>query len=151
MKTDLATILSISGQHGLFRYIAQARNGVIVEALSDGKRTSVDAKSRMSTLADIAVYSAEGEVKLQQVFLNIQEVLGDADAPTSKASSAELKSLFEKAIPDYDDSRFYVSHMKKIVDWYNELKNFASLDFVDHDAEDETAGEQAAEGDSANE
>ena len=29
MKTDLSKILSVSGQHGLYQYIAQARNGVI--------------------------------------------------------------------------------------------------------------------------
>ena len=58
-------------------------------------------------------------------------VLGEADAPTSKASADELKSLFEKALPDYDRDRFYVSHMKKVVDWYNFLKKYASLDFVD--------------------
>ncbi|MBR3500278.1 MAG: DUF5606 domain-containing protein, partial [Bacteroidales bacterium] len=28
MKTNLAKILSVSGQHGLYRYLAQARGGV---------------------------------------------------------------------------------------------------------------------------
>ena len=50
MKTDLARILSVSGQHGLFNYIAQARNGAIVEALSDKRRTCFDMKSRITTL-----------------------------------------------------------------------------------------------------
>lgn len=134
MKTDLARILSVSGQHGLFNYIAQARNGAIVEALSDKRRTCFDMKSRITTLADISIYTAEGELKLKDVFLKLQSVLGDADAPSPKASSDELKSLFAKAVPDYDADRFYVSHMKKVVEWYNELKNFASLDFEDENA-----------------
>ncbi len=134
MKTDLARILSVSGQHGLFNYIAQARNGAIVEALSDKRRTCFDMKSRITTLADISIYTAEGELKLKDVFLKLQAVLGDADAPSPKASSDELKSLFAKAVPDYDADRFYVSHMKKVVEWYNELKNFASLDFEDENA-----------------
>ncbi len=143
MKTDLARILSVSGQHGLFNYIAQARNGAIVEALSDKRRTCFDMKSRITTLADISIYTAEGELKLKDVFLKIQSVLGDADAPSPKASSDELKSLFAKAVPDYDADRFYVSHMKKVVEWYNDLKNFASLDFEDeNDVEtEETAGD----------
>ncbi len=143
MKTDLARILSVSGQHGLFNYIAQARNGAIVEALSDKRRTCFDMKSRITTLADISIYTAEGELKLKDVFLKLQSVLGDADAPSPKASSDELKSLFAKAVPDYDADRFYVSHMKKVVEWYNELKNFASLDFEDeNDVEtEETAGD----------
>lgn len=133
MKTDLTRILAISGQSGLYLYVSQARNGAIVESLADKKRSSVSATSKITSLADISIYTDDEEVKLQQVFLNIKEVLGEADAPTSKASADELKSLFEKALPDYDRDRFYVSHMKKVVDWYNFLKKYASLDFVDPD------------------
>lgn len=131
MKTDLTRILAISGQSGLYLYVSQARNGAIVESLVDKKRSSVSATSKITSLADISIYTDDEEVKLQQVFLNIKDVLGEADAPTSKASADELKSLFEKALPDYDRDRFYVSHMKKVVDWYNFLKKYASLDFVD--------------------
>ena len=150
MKTDLARILSVSGQHGLFNYIAQARNGAIVEALGDKRRTCFDMKSRITTLADISIYTSEGEMKLQEVFQKLHEALGEADAPTSKASSDELKALFLKAIPNYDGDRLYVSHMKKVVDWYNELKNFASLDFEEGN-EGEAASEEAKEEDKVNE
>ena len=143
MKTDLARILSVSGHHGLYLYLAQARTGAIAEALSDKKRTCFDIKTRITTLADIAIYTSEGEMKLKEVFLKLHEVLGDADAPSPKASSEELKSLFLRAIPDYDSDRFYVSHMKKVVEWYNELKNYASLDFADEN--EEVAEEENAE------
>ena len=139
MKTDLASILSVSGQHGLYLYLAQARNGAIAESLSDKKRTCFDIKTRLTTLADIAIYTSEGELKLKEVFLKLKDVLGDADAPSPKASSEELKALFAKAVPDYDADRFYVSHMKKVVEWYNELKNYASLDFAE---ENETLPEE---------
>ena len=144
MKTDLARILSVSGQHGLYLYLAQARNGAIAESLSDKKRTCFDIKTRLTTLADIAIYTSEGELKLKEVFLKLKDVLGDADAPSPKASSEELKALFAKAVPDYDADRFYVSHMKKVVEWYNELKNYASLDFVDEN-EAETEEEKTEE------
>ena len=150
MKIDLARILSVSGQHGLFNYIAQARNGAIVEALGDKRRTCFDMKSRITTLADISIYTSEGEMKLQEVFQKLHEALGEADAPNSKASADELKPLFLKAIPNYDGDRFYVSHMKKVVDWYNELKNFASLDFEEGN-EGEAASEEAKEEDKVNE
>ena len=134
METDLSKILSIAGQHGLFLYLAQARGGAIVESLSDKKRTVAGAKNRITTLADISIYTEEGEIKLREVFLKMKEVLGDKAAPSSKADPKELKALFEKAVPDYDGERFYVSHMKKVVDWYNELREFASLEFTDPDA-----------------
>ena len=141
MKTDLSKILAISGQSGLYLYISQARNGAIVEALYDKKRTSVSMTSKITSLADISIYTDDEEVKLQDVFLSMKEVLGDADAPSSKSSADELKALFEKALPAYDRDRFYVSHMKKVVDWYNNLKKYASLDFVNPEEETEESAE----------
>ena len=122
MKTDLSKILAISGQSGLYLYISQARSGAIVEALADKKRSSVGMTSKITSLADISIYTEDEEVKLQQVFLNMKEVLGDAEAPSAKSDPKDLKALFEKALPDYDRDRFYVSHMKKVVEWYNALK-----------------------------
>lgn len=137
MKTDLSKILTVKGQRGLFRYLAQSRSGAIAEDIATGTRTNFAATSGITTLQDISIYTAEGEMKLAEVFGKLHEVLGDAAAPTSKAGADELKALFAKAVPDYDGDRFYVSHMKKVVDWYNDLKENASLDFVDPDAEPE--------------
>ena len=141
MKTDLSKILSVSGKHGLYRFLALSRNNsAIAEALSDGKRTIFDPHSRITTLADIAIYTDEGEFKLKDVFLALNKALEGKDAPTSKAEGAEIKALFDKAVPNYDPDRFYVSHMKKILDWYGELVKYASLDFVE---EEEGAGQKA--------
>ncbi|MBQ9547641.1 MAG: DUF5606 domain-containing protein [Bacteroidales bacterium] len=140
MKTDLSKILAVSGQHGLWRYVAQARGGAIAEALSDKRRTVFDGRNRMTTLADIAIYTDEGELKLREVFLALEKALVGAPVPSSKAPEAEIKALFDKAVPGYDAERFYLSHMRKIVDWYTELVQFASLDFTE---EEEPAGEDA--------
>ena len=142
MKTDLAKTLSIRGQHGLFTYIAQSRGGAIVESLEDKKRSNFAASAGITTLEDISIYTEEGEVKLSEVFGKMHEVLGEADAPTAKAADADLKALFGKALPNYDGSRFYVSHMKKVVVWYNCLKKYASLEFMtDEDREAEAQKE----------
>ena len=135
MKTDLSKILSVSGRHGLFRYVAQARNGAVVESLSDKHRTVFDSKSRITTLADISIYTADGELKLREVLCKLNEVLGDKDVPSAKASAQAVKDLFARAVPNYDPDRFYVSHMKKILDWYGEIRQYASFDFVDPDEE----------------
>ena len=139
MKTDLSKILAVSGHHGLYLYLAQARNGAIAESLQDKRRTVIDLKSRITTLADIAIYTSEGEMKLAEVFLAMKAALGDAECPSSKAPDAELKALFTKAVPNYDADRFYVSHMRKIADWYSEIVKYASLDFVTDEEEGENA------------
>jgi hypothetical protein len=133
MQTDLARILSVAGQHGLFRYIAQARGGAIAENMETKQRKVFSTSSRISTLADIAIYTAEGEMKLDQVFLALKAALGDAEAPSSKGPEKDIVALFRKAIPDYDAERFYVSHMRKVLDWYDQIVKYASLDFVKED------------------
>jgi hypothetical protein len=143
MKTDLAKTLSIRGQHGLFTYIAQSRSGAIVEAFEDKKRYNFSASAGITTLADISIYTDEGEMKLQDVFGKMHEVLGDADAPSAKASDKDLKDLFAKAVPNYDADRFYVSHMKKVVEWYNALKHYASLDFLTDEEREAEAQKEA--------
>ena len=141
MKTDLRKILSVAGRHGLFRYLALTRNNsVIAESLQDGHRTVFDSRSRVTTLADIAIYTSEGELKLKDVFLAIDKALDGAEVPASKGDDAAVKDLFEKAVPNYDSERFYVSHMRKILEWYKEIKEFASLDFVE---EEEDNNEEA--------
>lgn len=139
MKTDLAKILSVSGRHGLYSYVAQARNGVIAESLSDKKRTVFDARSRVTTLADIAIFTNEGELKLAEVFTAMNKTAGTA--PTSKSPDEEIKAFFSKAVPNYDGDRFYVSHMKKVLDWYGELAAFANLDFVTDEEREKEAGD----------
>ncbi len=140
MKTDLSKILSVSGKHGLYKFLALSRtNSAIAEALCDGHRTVFDPHSRITTLSDIAIYTDEGEFKLKDVFLSINKALEGKDAPTSKSPEAEIKALFDKAVPNYDPDRFYFSHMKKILDWYNELVKYASLDFVEEEESEENA------------
>ena len=137
MKTDLAKILTVSGKSGLFLYVAQARGGVIAESLKDKKRVILDARSKITTLADIAIYTQTEELKLSEVFLALNKTLEGKEAPGAKSGDAELKALFAKAVPDYDADRFYVSHMKKVVEWYNELLANASFDFVTDGEENE--------------
>lgn len=129
MKTDLRKVLSISGQPGLYLYVSQAHQGAIVEALATKKRTCCPMSARMTSLADIAIYTDEEEMRLQEVFEKMHAHLGESDAPAAKSDPKVLKGLFEEVLPTYDRDRFYVSHMKKVVEWYNILKNNASLDF----------------------
>ena len=143
MKTDLAKTLSVRGQHGLFLYIAQSRTGAIAESYEDKKRYNFSANAGITTLEDISIYTAEGELKLKEVFAKLHAVLGENDAPSAKAAPAELQALFAKAVPSYDADRFYVSHMKKVVEWYNTLKHFASLDFVTDEEREAEAQKEA--------
>ena len=136
MKTNLQKILTVSGYPGLYKYVAQANAGVVVESLSDNKRMVCGMSAKLSSLSDISVFTDEGEVKLQQLLEKMREKLGEESAPSGKSDAAKLKSFFEEVLPDYDRDRFYTSHMKKVVDWYNNLKEFATLKFLQEGEEE---------------
>ncbi len=129
MKTDLSKVLTVSGERGLFSYVAQAARGAILESMLTKKRFVAGPSAKMSALSDISIFTQEGEMKLQEVLTAMKNSLGDEKAPSGKSAPEVLKEFFGKVVPDYDGERFYPSHMKKVVEWYNCLKEYASLDF----------------------
>ena len=143
MKTDLQKILFISGEHGLFSFVSQARNGIVAESLLTKKRSLFRENAKVSSLSDISIYTQEAEITMRDVLLKMKEVLGEDDAPDSKSDEKTLEKFFRTVIPDYDSERFYPSHMKKVVQWYNILKQHASLDFEEVKNEEEEETEKA--------
>ncbi|MBR4213580.1 MAG: DUF5606 domain-containing protein [Bacteroidales bacterium] len=138
-KTDLKRIVSVSGEHGLFRYLAHGKAGMIVESLENGKRTTLGAHARVSALGDISIFTLEEELPLKEVFRKMAAELAGGEALSAKADPKAIRAFFDKAVPDYDGDRFYVSHMKKVLEWYNCLRQYASLDFADDEEEKEEA------------
>ncbi|HZL11341.1 MAG TPA: DUF5606 domain-containing protein [Prolixibacteraceae bacterium] len=129
----LKGILSISGQPGLFKMVTEAKNSIIVESLLTGKRIPAYSTSKISTLTDISVFTATGEIQLKELFKKMQES-GKPISP--KLASNEIKSLFEEILPEYDKDRVYVSDMKKIFQWYQLLSDLNLL--VETEEEKET-------------
>ena len=147
MKTiKLKDILSISGKGGLFKFIAQARNGIVVESIDDKKRHVAPATARVSSLEDIAVFTHEEEVPLAEIFMMIHNKADGKETLSHRSSTEELKSFFEELVPDYDDERVYVSDIKKVFQWYNQLHSHDLLEVVDKEEEEEEApAEEKAE------
>lgn len=136
MKTiKLKDIMSISGKGGLFIYIAQARNGIVVESLEDKKRHVASATARVSSLEDIAIFTEDEEVPLADIFFQIHEKTEGKETLSHKAPADELKSYFEELVPDYDEDRVYVSDIKKVFQWYNQLQGHGLLEVVEKEEE----------------
>ncbi len=139
MKTiKLKDIMSISGKGGLFRYVAQARNGIVVESMEDNKRHVAPASARVSSLEDIAIFTHKEEVPLADIFYLIHEKADGKETLSHKSASQELKSFFETLVPDYDEERVYVSDIKKVFQWYNQLHAHGMLEVVDKEEEEST-------------
>lgn len=127
---DLSKILSISGKPGLYKLVGEAKNNLVVESLTDGKRVPAFPHEQISSLKEISIYTASEDVPLEDVFKKIYEIHeGKQIENPKKMNSNDLKSFFEKVLPDYDKEAVYTSDIKKVFTWYNQLlsKNLISF------------------------
>jgi hypothetical protein len=138
---NLKEILSISGHSGLYKYISQARNGIIVEGIEDKKRMNAFAHYKVSSLDDIAIFTDEGEVPLKKVFKKISDLENGGPALETKPDDKILKEYFAKLLPGYDREKVYVSDIRKVVLWYNILQRNGYSDFEDEPETKETSEE----------
>ena len=65
---ELREILAISGQPGLYKYVAQSTRGVIVESLIDGKRMNAASNAKVSALTEISMFTEGDDIALAEVF-----------------------------------------------------------------------------------
>lgn len=137
---DLTKILSISGKPGLYKLVGEAKNNLVVESIPDGKKFPAFPHEHISSLKEISIYTTSGDAPLQDVLKKIYEIQkGEAVASPKKMNATELKTLFEKVLPDYDQDAVYVSDIKKVFNWYNVLLSGNLLDFEEENQEVETA------------
>lgn len=133
-------ILSISGYSGLFKLISSTKNGIIVEDIETKKRMPAYASAKVSSMYDIAIFKNDGtDIALVEVFKNIRTKENGGQALDPKADNAALKAYFGEVLPDFDQDRVYVSHIKKILTWYNQLQRCNMLDLLDEKEETEEA------------
>ena len=144
MATELEKIISVSGKSGLFKVVSAGKAAVVAESLVDGKRQPILSSQRVSTLADISMFTHEEDVPLKQVLLNMKNVYADAEGPTSQLSGASLREEFKKILPNFDEDRVYDSDIKKLFSWYGLLKSRDMLDFETSEAPAEGESEENA-------
>ena len=120
----LKTILAISGKPGLYKLVSRAKNSLIVEALDEThKRVPAFATDRITSLADIAMFTDSEDVPLHKVLTAVKEQeKGKAvSIDYKKASGKELQDYFTKVLPEWDRDRVHNSDIKKLLQWYNIL------------------------------
>lgn len=132
---DLSKILSISGRSGLFQVISQLKNAVLVESLLDKKRFPAFAHEKISSLEEIAIFTATEDKPLKDVLKVIYEKLEGKPALDPKSDNKLLMSFFLEVVPDYDPNRVYISDIRKIISWYNLLNEHHLLDFSEKEEE----------------
>lgn len=128
----LQTILAISGKPGLYKLVSRAKNSLIVEILDGShRRLPAFATDRITSLADIAMYTTSEDVPLHKVLTSMKTLEEGKEASINfrKAGGEELKAYFGKVLPDFDRDRVHTSDIKKLIQWYNILIDNGITDF----------------------
>ena len=126
------TILAISGKPGLYKLVSRGKNNLIIEALdATHRRMPAFASDRITSLADIAMFTETDDIPLMDVLENLKTVAEGKKATVDpkKASTKELQDYFTKVLPEWDRDRVHVSDIKKLISWYNILIEAGSTDF----------------------
>jgi hypothetical protein len=143
---DLSKILSISGRSGLFQVVSQLKNAVLVESLLDKKRFPAFAHEKISSMEEIAVFTATEDKPLKEILKAIYDKQEGKPALDAKSDDKKLQAFFLEVVPDYDTERVYISDIRKIISWYNLLLEHNILDFTEkEEGKSEEKKEETAE------
>jgi dephospho-CoA kinase len=128
------TILSISGKPGLYKLVSRGKNNLIVEALdATHRRQPAFGTDRITSLADIAMFTDGEDVPLMQVLDNLKKLEDGKKSviDVKKATGDELREYFAKVLPSFDRDRVHGSDIKKLIQWYNILIDNGITDFLE--------------------
>lgn len=131
-KQKMETILSISGKPGLYKLVSRGKANLIVEALdATHRRQPAFASDRVTSLADIAMYTDAEDIPLWKVLKSLgeKEESKECSLNYKKCSAAELHDFFAAVLPEYDRDRVHDSDIKKLIQWYNILVKSGITDF----------------------
>ena len=128
----LQTILSISGKPGLYKLVSRGNNNLIVEVLDETKkRQPIFATDRVTSLADIAIFTDSEDMPLGEVLTKVRDKEEGKECSLNwrKASSKELQCYFAEVLPSFDRDRVHNSDIKKLLQWYDLLIKAGVTDF----------------------
>ncbi len=126
------TILAIAGKPGLYKLVSRGNNNLIVEILDPThRRLPAFATDRITSLADIAMFTETDDVPLMDVLESLKtlEEGKKASIDVKKASGDQLREYFAKVLPEFDRERVHNSDIKKLIQWYNILIENGITDF----------------------
>jgi hypothetical protein len=120
---NIQGIVAVSGKPGLWRALTQNKTGFILESLDEHKTKLVAnlSTAKLAALDEITIFGYEEDIKLTDVFEKMKTA---SNIPDAKADGTKLRSFFREIAPDHDEEKVYASDMKKVILWFNILKEF---------------------------
>ncbi len=130
-------LVAISGLSGLYQLMSTKSDGAIVKNLDDNTTKFVAARSHNVTPLDsIEVFTMTDNIRLYEVFQSFKVHEGEVESmDVSKSDNKTITKLFATLFPEYDKDRVYVSNMRKLFSWYNNLQSTGNLKVAEEETE----------------
>ncbi len=139
---NLQAIVAVSGKPGLWKALVQNKTGFILESL-DAQKTKMVANlstAKMAALDEITVFGEDDDIKLTDIFERMKSA---SNVPDAKADGKALRNFFREVAPKHDEEKVYSSDIKKIITWFNILKDLPLFNEEVKTAAEAPAAEQA--------
>ncbi len=118
---------------------------LIVESLSDGRRTPAYAHDKVVSLGDISIYTETEDKPLGEVLEALKAKTDGKPVDLKAMTEAQIRDFFGEVLPDFDKDRVYTADIKKLIKWYNMLLAAGVTEFVEQEQAEESAEEETAE------
>ena len=140
---EYGKIIAVTGLPGLFELLSSKNDGAIVRSLEDKSTKFVSSRvHNFSHLESIEVFTVRDNVNLTEIFHAMEKEGGKV--PDGK-DPGTIRKYFEKIFPDLDFERVYSSDLKKMIKWFDVLKeNNIEIKLTERAQDDtEQAGDEA--------
>jgi hypothetical protein len=119
---NLQGIVAVSGKPGLWKALSQNKSGFILESLDAQKLKLVAnlSTAKLASLDEITIFGYDADIRLTDLF---EKMKSTKNIPDAKADGQKMRTFFREIAPDHDEEKVYASDMKKVITWYEILKD----------------------------
>lgn len=124
MWTDkIEKYVAVSGLPGIYKINSTRNNGLLIENMDTGKTKFISMRKHQFTpLGTVSIYTEDDTRELTKVFQSMIDQYDDNPPPATNAKASELFDYFEDILPTYDKDQVFIGDVKKVIKWFNFLK-----------------------------
>ena len=140
LTMQLQEVIMVQGRPGLFRVLSTSRIGMVVEDLTNSRRTNINSQTTVAGLGDISLYTEDDDqVALSEILARMDTRREALPIPDPKVDDDALKAYFTEVFPEHDRARVYASVMRKVARWFHLLDGRIDFQAKNETPEGETS------------
>lgn len=121
---EFKEIIAVTGVSGLKRLVANRNDGLILSDLNgDNKKFYPSRVHLFSPLENISIYTDEDMITVAEVLWKMKEQSATLPPFEVGNKDEDLKNYLAAVLPNYDRERVKTGDIKKLLKWYELLKD----------------------------